>query len=144
MSDIMTKIDELNTSKSDIKAAIEYKGVTIPDTAKLNTYSTYINSIPTSGGTTTTGDEFYVSISSSIPAEYEIEVCMPLVSEIGASYVLTTDSNTFTTTNKYKLTSILTDSYVWINKSDDQSSFGVQGATISMFVEEDTFYLMVD
>ena len=143
MSDIMTKIEELNTTKSDIKAAIEYKGVVIPDTSKLNTYSTYINSIPTTGGTTPTGDESYVSISRNISAKYEMEVCMPLVSEVGDSYILTTDPNTFTTTNKYKLTSILTDSYVWISKSDD-SSYGVQGATISMFVVEDTFYLMVD
>ncbi len=141
MSDIRTKIEEINTSKSDIKAAIEYKGVVIPDTSKLNTYS--INSIPTSGGTTTTSDEFYVSLSRSIPAEYAIEVTMPLVSEIGASYILTTDPGTFTTTNKYKLTSILTDSNFSIDKSDESSS-GVLGATISMFVSEDTFYLMVD
>lgn len=47
---IATNIQRLMTAKSDIKTAIEGKGVTVPSSATLDTYSTYISNIDTSSG----------------------------------------------------------------------------------------------
>ena len=44
---IVTEITRLQTAKSSIKDAIEAKGVSIPSTAKLDAYNTYISQIPT-------------------------------------------------------------------------------------------------
>lgn len=44
---ISDQISRLQDAKSDIKTAIENKGVTVPSTAKLDTYNSYINSITT-------------------------------------------------------------------------------------------------
>lgn len=44
---IADEIQRLQDAKSDIKTAIENKGVTVPSTAKLDTYNSYINSITT-------------------------------------------------------------------------------------------------
>ena len=47
---IATNIQRLMTAKSDIKTAIEGKGVVVPSSATLDTYSTYISNIDTSSG----------------------------------------------------------------------------------------------
>lgn len=44
---IATEISRLQTAKSDIKSAIELKGVTVPSSAKLDTYDDYIADIQT-------------------------------------------------------------------------------------------------
>lgn len=43
---VATEISRLQTAKSDIKTAIEAKGVTVPSSAKLDTYDDYITAIP--------------------------------------------------------------------------------------------------
>lgn len=45
MPDIMTKINDLNTAKSNIKTAIESKGVTVSSDKKLADYAGLISSI---------------------------------------------------------------------------------------------------
>lgn len=47
---IANEISRLNTAKANIKTAIENKGVTVPSAATLDTYSSYIDDIPQSGG----------------------------------------------------------------------------------------------
>ena len=54
---IATQISRLQTAKSSLKTAIEAKGVTVPSTAKLDTYDTYVSQIVT-GGTSTTPSAF--------------------------------------------------------------------------------------
>lgn len=44
---VASEITRLQTAKSNIKTAIEWKWVSVPSSAKLNTYSTYINQITT-------------------------------------------------------------------------------------------------
>lgn len=43
---VATEISRLQTAKSDIKTAIEAKGVTVPSSAKIDTYDDYIAAIP--------------------------------------------------------------------------------------------------
>ena len=47
---IATEIQRLQTAKSDLKTAIEAKGVTVPSSATIDTYDDYVSQI--SGGTT--------------------------------------------------------------------------------------------
>lgn len=42
---VADQITRLNTAKNDIKTAIQGKGVTVPSSAKIDTYSNYINNI---------------------------------------------------------------------------------------------------
>ena len=58
---IASEITRLQTAKSNIEAAIESKWVTVPDSAKLDTYNTYINQIKTTSGTPIeiTGSQVY-------------------------------------------------------------------------------------
>lgn len=42
---INSEIERISSSKQDIKNAIESKNVSVPDSAKINEYSTYINKI---------------------------------------------------------------------------------------------------
>lgn len=48
---VASEIQRLQTAKADIKTAIENKGVTVPSSAKLDTYDDYIDSISGGGGT---------------------------------------------------------------------------------------------
>lgn len=43
---VATEISRLQTAKSDIKTAIEAKGVEVPSSAKIDTYDDYITAIP--------------------------------------------------------------------------------------------------
>lgn len=52
--DITSEIVRLQTAKSNIKSAIEDKGVVIPSNAKLDTYDTYIDQIQTGGNNVST------------------------------------------------------------------------------------------
>lgn len=47
---IATEIQRLQTAKSDLKTAIEAKGVTVPSSAKIDTYSSYVSQISGGGG----------------------------------------------------------------------------------------------
>ena len=46
---IASEITRLQNAKADIKTAIEAKGVTVPSSAKIDTYNTYVASIPAGG-----------------------------------------------------------------------------------------------
>lgn len=48
---IASEITRIQNAKTDIKTAIENKGVTVPSTSTLDDYADYIDSIQTSGGT---------------------------------------------------------------------------------------------
>lgn len=50
---IASEISRLQTAKSDIKTAIEAKGVTVPSSAKIDTYDDYVSQISGGGGDTT-------------------------------------------------------------------------------------------
>ena len=50
---IATEITRLQTAKADIKTAIEAKGVTVPSSATLDTYDTYVSQISGGGGSET-------------------------------------------------------------------------------------------
>ena len=47
---IATEITRLQTAKSDIKSAIEAKGVTVPSSATIDTYDDYVSQISGGGG----------------------------------------------------------------------------------------------
>lgn len=71
---IATEISRLQSAKADIKTSIEAKGVTVPSSATLDSYDTYIDQIPTGGGTDITIDSeyftTYVSASTSTGYQY--------------------------------------------------------------------------
>lgn len=50
---IASEITRLQWAKADIKTSIEWKGVSVPSSAKIDTYSTYIDQITTGGITST-------------------------------------------------------------------------------------------
>lgn len=50
---IATEISRLQTAKSNLKTAIEAKGVTVPSSAKIDTYDDYVSQISGGGGDTT-------------------------------------------------------------------------------------------
>ena len=47
---IATEISRIQSAKADIKIAIEAKGVTVPSSATIDTYSTYVSQISGGGG----------------------------------------------------------------------------------------------
>ncbi len=47
---IATEIQRLQTAKSSLKTAIEAKGVTVPSSATIDTYATYVSQISGGGG----------------------------------------------------------------------------------------------
>lgn len=51
---IATEIARLQSAKTDIKTAIQAKGVSVPSSAKLDAYDGYIAQIPSGGGATLT------------------------------------------------------------------------------------------
>ena len=56
---IADQITRLNNAKAAIKTSIENKGVVVPDDAKLDSYSTLIDSIEVGSGGSPTGDPAY-------------------------------------------------------------------------------------
>lgn len=62
---IATEITRLQTAKADIKTAIEAKGVTVPSSAKLDDYDTYVSQISGGGGT---DDSFKKLLNRTITA----------------------------------------------------------------------------
>lgn len=63
---IATEITRLQTAKADIKTAIEAKGVTVPSTATLDTYDTYVSQISGGGGTNYLADYAAGTLSGAI------------------------------------------------------------------------------
>ncbi len=57
---IATEISRIQSAKTDIKDAIEAKGVTVPSSALIDTYDDYIAQIPSGGG-----DNFDIAVSYS-------------------------------------------------------------------------------
>ena len=58
---VATELTRIQTAKSNIKAAIEAKGVSIPSTATIDTYPTYVQEIPQGGGSGETKDYFKIT-----------------------------------------------------------------------------------
>lgn len=50
---IATEISRIQQAKADIKSAIEAKGVTVPSSAKIDTYDDYVSQISSGGDTST-------------------------------------------------------------------------------------------
>lgn len=70
---IATEIQRINTAKSGIKTAIENKGVSVPDSAKIDSYPDYIDQI-TGGGSVEYEPGFGINIESNvISAEVEYQ-----------------------------------------------------------------------
>lgn len=71
MSDIMSLIEGINTSKGNIKTAIEGKGITVSEDKKLADYSGLISSISSGGGA---GSVINCSVQSgsqdSVPSDF--------------------------------------------------------------------------
>ena len=47
---IASEITRIQNAKADLKTSIEGKGVTVPESAKIDTYSDYVDEIQTGGG----------------------------------------------------------------------------------------------
>ena len=55
---VQTEIDRLNAAKSNLKTAIEGKGVAVPDSTKLDGYSALVDQISSGGGSNVVIVEF--------------------------------------------------------------------------------------
>ena len=58
---IATEITRLQTAKANLKTQIEAKGVSVPSTATIDTYATYVQEIPQGGGSGETKDYFKIT-----------------------------------------------------------------------------------
>ena len=97
---IATEIQRLQTAKSDLKTAIEAKGVTVPSSATIDTYDDYVSQI-SGGGGETYEDELKGLIDRSISA-----ITIPSgVTSIG-NYVFDSCSNLSSVTIPNSVTSI--------------------------------------
>ena len=71
---IASEISRLQTAKADIKAAIEAKGVTVPSSAKLDDYDTYVGQIsgggPTPTPTSDADDVIFIDYDGTILHRY--------------------------------------------------------------------------
>ena len=69
---IATEITRLQTAKSDLKTAIEGKGVTVPSATKIDGYADLVESIQTGGGGTSAGwnDVNFWDYDGTIVASY--------------------------------------------------------------------------
>lgn len=61
MATIADNLSRIQSAKADIKTAIEAKGVTVPSSATIDTYSTYVSQISGGGGGMTEDDELLLS-----------------------------------------------------------------------------------
>lgn len=62
---IATEITRLQTAKANLKTQIEAKGVSVPSTATIDTYATYVQEIPQGGGSGETKDYFKITNRTS-------------------------------------------------------------------------------
>lgn len=80
---IASEIQRLQTSKASIKASIRNKGVAVPDSANIDTYSTYIDQIQAGGGS-----------DSSVPDVWEgvnfLDYDGTTIAAYGTDYILQT------------------------------------------------------
>ena len=85
---IANEISRIQSAKADIKTAIEAKGVTVPSSATIDTYPTYVSQIPAGGGDDSTlrdlieGDITSITIPSGTTSikEYGFVSCSSLSS----------------------------------------------------------------
>lgn len=68
---IASEITRLQNAKASIKTSIEAKGVTVPSSAKLDTYSSYVDQIQTGGGTSKISDLIEGSITSMTASDFD-------------------------------------------------------------------------
>lgn len=69
---IADELTRIQGAKDDIRTAIQAKGVTVPSSAKLDTYNTYVAAIQTGGGTPTLQNKTVSPTTSqqSVTADY--------------------------------------------------------------------------
>lgn len=106
---IATNIQRLITAKSNIKTAIEGKGVTVPSSATLDTYSTYISSIDTSsgggGGSSSSSSSIYGTlIESGYSGKTTVFKGYDLLKEIVIPSGVTTAGNFYNAINLERVT----------------------------------------
>ena len=58
---IATELQRIETAKANLKTQIEAKGVSVPSTATIDTYATYVQQIPQGGGSGGTTDYFKIT-----------------------------------------------------------------------------------
>ena len=63
---IQTELNRLSTAKSDLKSAIEEKGVTVPEGTKLDGFSALVNQIQVGGGGGLEGWTVYINYPTSL------------------------------------------------------------------------------
>lgn len=68
MATIAENLERIQSAKTDIKTAIEAKGVTVPSSATIDTYATYVSQISGGGGGTSYETELIGMIDRSISA----------------------------------------------------------------------------
>ena len=74
---IASEIQRLQTAKTDIKTAIEAKGVTVPSSATIDTYDDYVSQISGGGGGLTqdvSGTPYCSGVDQVVDVQRQISV----------------------------------------------------------------------
>lgn len=104
---IASEITRLQGAKADIKTAIEAKGVTVPSSAKIDTYDTYVAAIQqgsatVASATTTVGGSNASSISFTLSGNPKM---FAVILQLASSGSYLTNSST----SVYDITSVISD-----------------------------------
>lgn len=86
---ISTDLTRLQSAKAAMKTAMQNKGVTVPDGAKLDAFAALIDSIPAGGGAMTSGK---FTPSADIASEYTITHNLGVVPKLFVLFVNDTSS----------------------------------------------------
>lgn len=72
MATIAENLSRIQSAKADIKTAIEAKGVTVPSSATIDTYATYVSQISGGGGGSSSADTALKGIIDKSITSFEI------------------------------------------------------------------------
>lgn len=125
---VASEITRLQNAKADIKTAIEAKGVTIPSNATLDEFDSYIEDIPSGGGTPETLEELnsiinsyfqkYVDLSKDYETYTTDNITLYTPDADYENYVISKDNS-----NKYRIN--------WINTTEILA--GLNATTFGIF-----------
>lgn len=112
---IASEITRLQNAKASIKTSIEAKGVTVPSSAKLDDYDTYVDAIQTGGGTSKIASVLEGTVTTMSASDFDgattlrgsaFENCNSLTSVIMPNTITTLSENGYQFQNCVGLTSV--------------------------------------
>lgn len=97
MATIAENLERIQSAKTDIKTAIEAKGVTVPSSATIDTYATYVSQISGGGGGIPTNYTVYeTDVAWGTPTNFTLKNTVTQITTDKFSYIDTLSAATLT------------------------------------------------